>query len=154
MQLNESPPQLNHQQGNMASCTLPLPLDGRLTRELLSNAQGLTFPGVNDGRPPNLAERYLRHLNVYKRVLAEEEAGRPGHEAMELSILAKRSQQSGAMWLHILLSAGFNDHRRFPFAQLRQQVGEKRWERRTAEFCTLPEVEAFVVQKTLGFGGV
>lgn len=49
----------------------------------------------------------------------------------------------------MLISVGFNDHRSFPFTQLRQHVGETKWERRKAEFGTLPEVEAFVTQKTL-----
>ncbi|KAK7429748.1 hypothetical protein QQZ08_003774 [Neonectria magnoliae] len=47
-----------------------------------------------------------------------------------------------------------NDHRSFPFAQLRQHVGEKKWERHKAEFRTLPEGEAFVTQKTLGLKGI
>ncbi|KAF2459438.1 hypothetical protein BDY21DRAFT_338253 [Lineolata rhizophorae] len=102
-----------------------------------------------DGKPSKLAERYFKYLNIYKRVLEEEEAKMPGHEERELSNLVKWSQESGAMWLHMLISVGFNDHRSFPFAQLRQHVGEKKWERRRAEFGTLPEVEAFVTQKTL-----
>jgi aminoglycoside phosphotransferase (APT) family kinase protein len=83
-----------------------------------------------DGKPPKLAERYFKYLDIYKRVLEEEEAKMSGYEERELSNLVKWSQESGAMWLHMLISVGFNDHRSFPFTQLRQHVGETKWERR------------------------
>ncbi|KAI0886893.1 phosphotransferase enzyme family protein [Annulohypoxylon maeteangense] len=88
----------------------------------------------------------LIYLNIYKRVLEEEEAKMPGHEKRELSNLVKWSQESG---LHMLMSVGFNDQDSFPFMQLHQHVGEKEWKRREVEFRTLPEVEAFVTQKTI-----
>jgi len=101
------------------------------------------------GKPSKLAEPYFKYLNIYKRVLEEEEAKMLGYEERELSNLVKGSQELGTMWLHMLISVCFNDHRSFPFTQLRQHVGEKKWERRKTEFGTLPEVEAFVTQKTL-----
>jgi hypothetical protein len=54
----------------------------------------------------------------------------PGHEERELSNLVKRSQVSGAMWLHMLLLSGFNDYCSFPFTQLRQHVGASEWAKR------------------------
>ena len=53
----------------------------------------------------------------------------------------------------MLISVGFNDHRSFPFTQLRQHVGEKKWERRKAKFGAQTEVEGFVAQKTVSLKG-
>jgi hypothetical protein len=71
----------------------------------------------------------------------------PGHEERELSCLVKWSQASGAMWLHMLLSSGFNDHRSFPFTQLRRHVGDTEWAKREKEFDNAKELEAFAVWK-------
>ncbi|KAJ9129386.1 hypothetical protein NKR23_g12546 [Pleurostoma richardsiae] len=78
------------------------------------------------GKPSKLAEPYFKYLNIYKRVLEEEEAKMLGYEERELSNLVKGSQELGTMWLHMLISVRFNDHRSFPFTQLRQHVGEKK----------------------------
>ncbi|KAH8706883.1 hypothetical protein GQ44DRAFT_743463 [Phaeosphaeriaceae sp. PMI808] len=59
-------------------------------------------------QPPDVAARYFKYLEIYKRVLEEEEAKRPGHEKKEVSRLVKWSETSGAI---------------FPFIQLRQHVG-------------------------------
>jgi hypothetical protein len=50
------------------------------------------------------------------------------------------------MWLHMLLSSGFNDHRSFPFTQLRQHLGTK-WAKREKEFDNAEELKAFAAQK-------
>ncbi|GAA85252.1 phosphotransferase enzyme family protein [Aspergillus luchuensis IFO 4308] len=71
----------------------------------------------------------------------------PGHEEKELSSLVKWSQESGAMWLHILLSYGFNDHRSFPFTKLRQHFGADGWAKREKEFDCAEELEAFALRK-------
>ncbi|OJZ90609.1 hypothetical protein ASPFODRAFT_56887 [Aspergillus luchuensis CBS 106.47] len=71
----------------------------------------------------------------------------PGHEEKELSSLVKWSQESGAMWLHILLSSGFNDHRSFPFTKLRQHFGADGWAKREKEFDCAEELEAFASRK-------
>ena len=57
------------------------------------------------------------------------------------------SQDSGAMWLHMLLSSGFNDQRSFPFTQLRQHLGAEEWARREKEFDNPAELDAFAAQK-------
>ncbi len=61
-----------------------------------------------------VADRYFRYLEIFKRVLEEEEAKMPGHEDKELSTLVKWSQDSGAMWLHMLLVGAFNAPKHFP----------------------------------------
>jgi hypothetical protein len=71
----------------------------------------------------------------------------PGHKERELSDLVKWSQSSGAMWLHMLLSAGFNDHRSFPFTQLRRNLGATEWAKREEEFENTEELEAFTARK-------
>jgi hypothetical protein len=78
--------------------------------------------------------------------LEEEEAKLVRHEDRELSSLVKWSQASRAMWLHMLLSSGFNDHRSFPFTQLRQHLGTK-WAKREKEFDNAEELKAFAAQK-------
>jgi len=65
-----------------------------------------------------LIARYFRYLEIYKRVLEEEEVRMTGSENKELSKLIHWSEQSGAMWIHMLLSTGFNHDRNVPFKQL------------------------------------
>ncbi|KAK1765045.1 phosphotransferase enzyme family protein [Phialemonium atrogriseum] len=102
----------------------------------------------DDNQPPDMATRYFRYLEIYKRVLEEEESKRPGHERKEVSDLVRWSEDSGAMWLHMLLSCGFNDTYSFPFMQLRQHVGVEKWKKR--RWAVDPdEVRAFVAQKML-----
>ena len=52
------------------------------------------------------------------------------------------------MWLHMLLSCGFNDTNSFPFTQLRQHVGIEKWRKMTNAVET-GEVETFVAQKIM-----
>jgi len=100
----------------------------------------------NNGEPPKVAVRYFRYLEIFNRVLEEEEEAKmPGCEK-ELSNLVKWSQDSGAMWLHMLLSVGFNDEWSFPFTKLRQHLAEE-WARREKEFDNPAELDAFAAQK-------
>lgn len=71
----------------------------------------------------------------------------PGHKERELSSLVKWSQASGAMWLHMLLLSGFNDHRSFPFTQLRQHLGATMWAKREKEFDNAEKLKAFAARK-------
>lgn len=98
--------------------------------------------------PPKIAARYFKYMDIFIRVLEEEEAKAPGNEEKELSSLVKWSQASGAMWLHMLLSSGFNDHRSFPFTQLRQHLGTAVWAKREMEFDNAEELDAFAARKT------
>jgi hypothetical protein len=99
-------------------------------------------------QPPDVAVRYFKYLEIYKRVLEEEEAKRPGHEKKEVSGLIKWSETSGAIWLYMLLSCGFNDIYSFPFTQLRQHVGIDKWNSKWLAVHP-EEIETFVAQKTL-----
>lgn len=100
-----------------------------------------------DGEPPKIASRYFKYLDIFVRVLEEEEEKMPEHKERELSGLVKWSQASGAMWLHMLLLSGFNDHRNFPFTQLRRHSGASEWARREKEFDNAEELEAFAARK-------
>jgi len=52
------------------------------------------------------------------------------------------------MWVHMLLSASFNDPCTFPFTKLLQHVGTDEWERRERE-VSKDEILAFGAQKEL-----
>jgi len=60
-----------------------------------------------DKEAPEILGRFLRSLEIFKRVLKEEEETVSGHESKQLSSLFESSHTPGAMWLHILLSTGF-----------------------------------------------
>ncbi|RAH64070.1 phosphotransferase family protein [Aspergillus aculeatinus CBS 121060] len=104
---------------------------------------------LQDRPPPEIAARYFRCLDIFIDVLEEEEAKMLGHDGRELSSLVKWSRASGAMWLHMLLSSGFNDHRSFPFTQLRRHLGPTEWARREREFDNAEELEAFATRKAM-----
>jgi hypothetical protein len=95
-----------------------------------------------------IGDRYFRYLEIFKRVLEEEESRIVGCEDKELSTLVRWSEQSGAMWLHMLLTSGFNHPLSFPFNKLILHVGNSEWERRKKEVSD-SEVEAFGTQKRL-----
>jgi hypothetical protein len=97
--------------------------------------------------PPKIAARYFKYLDIFIHILEDEEAKLPGNANRELSSLVKWSQASGAMWLHMLLSSGFNDHRSFPFTQLRQHLGAEKWAQHENEFDNAEELEAFAQRK-------
>lgn len=101
-----------------------------------------------DGELPEIAERYFKYLDIFIRVLEEEETRIHGNEDKELSSLVKWSRECGAMWLHMLISSGFNDQHSFPFVQLKRHLGESRWaeyERR----CNInaDDLDAFAARK-------
>lgn len=76
-----------------------------------------------NGKAPEVTGRYLKHLEIFIRVLEEEEAKTTGQKEKSLSALIKWSQASGAMWLHMLLSGGFFDSFNFPCGHLKEHVG-------------------------------
>ncbi|KAJ5531277.1 hypothetical protein N7527_004670 [Penicillium freii] len=96
---------------------------------------------------PKIGSRYLRYLEIYIYILEEEESKIQGYEERELSSLVKWSQNSGAMWLHMLLLSGFNDEHSFPFTQLRAHLGATEWIRRGMEFDSPNELEEFAARK-------
>jgi len=92
------------------------------------------------------AARYLRYLDIYKRVLEEEEAKMIGGESKELSQLVHWSERTGAMWVHMLLTTGFNHPHSFPFIKLVSHVGIHAWESREQNI-SMDEAETFGVEK-------
>jgi len=101
-----------------------------------------------DGEPTRITSRYIAKLDMFKRILEEEEAKTPGHENKEFSKLVRWSETSGAMWLHMLLLTGFNDSSSFPFTKLVQHIGIDQWAKREGEVSE-HEVVTFGVQKEL-----
>ncbi|KAJ5101329.1 hypothetical protein NUU61_003551 [Penicillium alfredii] len=104
----------------------------------------------NDDVPPQeITSRYLRCLDIFKRVLEEEEAKRPEAKGKgtSLSALVKWSETSGAMWLHMLLSSGFLDSLGFPCGHLRRHVGVEWWQEEMTKLEGSEEVKAFVDKK-------
>lgn len=98
--------------------------------------------------PTRITDRYFRYLDIFQRVLEEEEARTPGHECKELSSLVRWSQDSGAMWFHMLLLGGFNDPGTFPFTRLIKHVGTENWERLEKDVRE-DEIAAFGLRKKL-----
>lgn len=81
----------------------------------------------DEQEPTQITDRYLKYLDIFTRVLEEEEAATTGHEERELSRLVRWSMQSGSMWFHMLLSANFSGTCTFPFTKLIEHVGEEEW---------------------------
>ncbi|KAB8260079.1 phosphotransferase enzyme family protein [Aspergillus pseudonomiae] len=96
---------------------------------------------------PKIASRYLKYLDIFIHILEEEEVKMPGYEERELSSLVKWSQASGAMWLHMLLSSGFNDYCSFPFTKLCQHLGAAEWAKREKEYEQAEDLEGFASRK-------
>lgn len=96
---------------------------------------------------PKATDRYFECLEVFKRVLAEEEAKTSENQEKELSELVKWSEDSGAMWFHMLLSSGFFDSPTFPCMQLRKHKGVEWWDERIDEYGDTDEVKTFVTNK-------
>lgn len=105
---------------------------------------------ADDEPPREISARYFKFLDIFTRVLEEEEAKLPGHEAKEFSTLVKWSQSSGAMWLHMLLTTSFHDTYTFPFTYLRRHLGVSGWEEREEQFENDEELQEFVTRKVNG----
>ncbi|OAA53512.1 Protein kinase-like domain protein [Niveomyces insectorum RCEF 264] len=120
---------------------------------------------------PATTARFLRYLEIYQRVLREEEENLeekeeekeggegsqeqkeenekkrlPTRQGTTLSELVAWSATSGAMWLHMLLLCGFNHPDSLPFVQLQQHVGTDTWKKRQRQHRG-PAVDAFVERK-------
>ncbi|KAF1958608.1 hypothetical protein CC80DRAFT_514698 [Byssothecium circinans] len=91
-----------------------------------------------------MEDRFIRHLDMYQRVLEEEEEAMPGHEGKELSMLVKRSREDGTMWFIMVLQGFFQSPDNFPCTQLiRRTPG---WNDLVKEVLE-EEIEAFVAKK-------
>lgn len=101
------------------------------------------------GEPPRFASRYMRYLEIFTSVLKEEEIKMPGHEKKELSTLVEWSKSTGAMWLHMIISAGFFDCESFPCGQLQRHRGLRWWLDTLKRFEDQEEVKVFAQGKEL-----
>ncbi|KAG4441492.1 hypothetical protein IFR05_003019 [Cadophora sp. M221] len=110
------------------------PYDAEFKKEAVQSAAILT--------------RYLKYLEIFKRILKEEEEQLPGHQSEKLSSLVEWSQASGAIWLHMILQTGFNYVSSIPFAQLRKHIGAEKWEKTQNEFLGTEAIKALVTKKT------
>ena len=99
-----------------------------------------------DCEPPKATDRYFKCLDMFKRVLLEEEAKSTGN-GNELSELVRLSEDSGAMWFHMLISSGFFDSTTFPCMQLRRHKGVEWWDELRHNHQDTDEVEEFVANK-------
>ncbi|KAJ5585238.1 uncharacterized protein N7459_005038 [Penicillium hispanicum] len=102
-----------------------------------------------EGKPPRVASRYMRYLEIFTSVLKEEEMKILGHEKKELSTLVEWSRSTGAMWLHMILSAGFFDCESFPCGQLQRHHGLRWWLDTLKRFEDREEVKVFAQGKEL-----
>lgn len=100
----------------------------------------------NDEEAPKLVNRYLRHLKIFQRILEEEEKNILG-QRNELSRLVKWSVDSGAMWLHMVLSWGFNDPKVLPFALLIKHIGSEKWDQLKQAIPDSEELRQFASEK-------
>ena len=80
-----------------------------------------------DEESPKIVAGFFEYLEIFKRVLEEEEEKTLGNQEKELSNLVQRSEASGSLRLHILIMCGFNDVDSLPFTQLRHHIGIKKW---------------------------
>ncbi|KAJ5584909.1 uncharacterized protein N7459_004709 [Penicillium hispanicum] len=100
-----------------------------------------------EGEAPKATDRYFKCLEIFIRVLEEEETRMTESNRRELTELVKWSRDTGAMWLHMLLSSGFFDDLTFPCMQLRKHKGVQWWEERMQDYEDTAEVEKFVADK-------
>jgi hypothetical protein len=112
------------------SCTGPVQLFGSASWWLLQDRPANIEWDYINGEPLKLVARYIKYLDMHQRILEEEEAQmHPDRSDKELSNLVKWSRESSAMWLYMLLSAGFNDPDSFTWLRLREHLGDYEWTR-------------------------
>lgn len=98
--------------------------------------------------PPKVTERYFNCLDLFRKVLAEEEAKIPRYQKKrQVSELVQWSQTSGAIWFHMLVSSECFDSYTFPCMHLRLMVGDTWWRGRFKELQKRKKVKKFVASK-------
>jgi len=89
--------------------------------------------------------RFLEHLDMFKRVLGEEEEkGPPAGPGESLSAMVRRSEERGTMWFHMVLQSFFLDPDSFPCAQLRAETPD--WDELAAAIPKR-DIQSFVAKK-------
>ncbi|KAK0612549.1 hypothetical protein B0T17DRAFT_499871 [Bombardia bombarda] len=91
-----------------------------------------------------MEDRFLRHLDMFKRVLEEEEEATPGHEDKELSRLIERSNENGTLWFIMVLQGFYQSPDNFPCTQLIRHTPD--WDE-LAQGIPEEEIQAFVAKK-------
>ncbi|CAK7198482.1 hypothetical protein SEUCBS139899_001143 [Sporothrix eucalyptigena] len=110
------------------------------------------------GRPSNwdmqkdpsveeIADRFVQHLEVYKPILQEEEKAISPDGRTPLTDLVTRSQETGSMWMHMLLTAGFVGGATAAFVMVRRFVGEERWLELEKTVVNEDEMQVWVKRK-------
>ncbi|KEY73236.1 hypothetical protein S7711_11489 [Stachybotrys chartarum IBT 7711] len=99
-----------------------------------------------DKESGEIADRFAKNLQIFTRVLEEEERKRGRKELYEL---VKWSQHSGALWLNMVLSCGFNYGDSLPFTKLQECIRSKDRTPPTEQPDETDEMEAFGRQKAL-----
>ncbi|KAL6236317.1 hypothetical protein BDW75DRAFT_250229 [Aspergillus navahoensis] len=84
-----------------------------------------------DDQAPKATDCYFKCLEIF----------------IQLTNLVKWSRDTGAMWLHMLLSSGFFDNLTFPCMQLRKHKGEQWWDEYMKGQENTEEIEKFVADK-------
>ncbi|KAI1820752.1 hypothetical protein F4861DRAFT_533465 [Xylaria intraflava] len=87
--------------------------------------------------------RFNRHLDLYTKILEEEEERGFPHEKTP-SALLRESREEGRQWFHFLLLRGFNGPGHVPFLKLREATAD--WDDLAAAVPE-DEIEAFVRKK-------
>ncbi|KPA35838.1 phosphotransferase enzyme family protein [Fusarium langsethiae] len=91
--------------------------------------------------------RFNQHLDLYSRILAEEERkilGEEFDEGRKPSSILQACQEDGRQWFHMIILRGFNGPACVPFTKLREQT--KDWDELVS---AIPEedIESFVSKK-------
>ncbi|KAG5775173.1 hypothetical protein H9Q73_011159 [Fusarium xylarioides] len=92
-------------------------------------------------------DRFNRLLELYSRILAEEEPkilGEGFDEDRKPSTMLQACEEDGRQWFHMILRRGFNGPASVPFIKLREQT--KDWDE-LASAIPEEEIEAFVSKK-------
>ncbi|KAJ5958048.1 uncharacterized protein N7479_005198 [Penicillium vulpinum] len=100
-----------------------------------------------NGEPLEISNHYLRHAEMFKRVLDEEEGKLSEPHEKELSKLIAWSEESGAMWLHELASNPFFNCSNLPFKQLQQKLGAEKWRKQMDEILGQDESKELLEKK-------
>lgn len=123
------------------SYTAPAQIVGSTPSWLLIETSN-AWPSI-DGR----FARFQRHLELYSRILEEEEQKVLGVDVLEdekPSVLLRECQKQGRQWFHLLLLRGLNGPDCVPFVKLLEETED--WDTLVS---TIPEeeIEAFVQKK-------
>ncbi|CAI7600821.1 unnamed protein product [Penicillium glandicola] len=100
-----------------------------------------------DQEPYDLSELYNKHLEIFQRVLYEEEEKLSGSDEKEVSKLVAWCKKSGAMLLHVLAATTTYDWSRFPPVELLEEVGAEKWKELTDELVDQEDLRAFLAKK-------